>query len=158
ECRNGAPLAQLGLSAAPDQLLGLREEFDLANPAAAKLDVVAGDGNGRAATLRMDLPLDRMDVLDRREVEVLAPQERRQRRQEIPAGIEIAGHWACPNEGGTLPILSGTFVVGEGGGQRQGRWCRAWIGPQAQIDPKDIAFVRVLSHQANETLRHACEQ
>src|SRR5215469_4605733 len=92
ERRNGSTLPQFRLPAAPDELLRLRKEFDLADATAAEFDVVAGDGNGRAAALRMNLPLDRMNVLDRGKVEMLAPQERRQRGQEIAASVEIAGH------------------------------------------------------------------
>src|SRR5215469_2062270 len=61
ERRHGATLSQLRLPAAPDELLRLREEFDFADAAAAELDVVAADGNGRATTLGMDLPFDGMD-------------------------------------------------------------------------------------------------
>ena len=48
---------------APDQLLGLGEELDLADAAAADLDVVAVDRDSAAAAMRVDLPLDRVDVL-----------------------------------------------------------------------------------------------
>src|SRR6185437_11504334 len=66
---------QLRLASAPNELLRLREEFDLANTAAAELDVVAGDGDAPAAAVSVDLALDRMDVLDRGEIEILAPEE-----------------------------------------------------------------------------------
>ena len=65
--------AQLAQPAAPDQLLGLGEELDLADAAAADLDVVAFDRDSPAAAMRLDLALDRMDVRDRREIEVPAP-------------------------------------------------------------------------------------
>ncbi len=64
---------QVALAAAGDQLLGLRKELDLANAAAPQLDVVTGDGDLTEAAERMDLPLHRVDVGDRREVQVLAP-------------------------------------------------------------------------------------
>ena len=66
------------MTAAPDQLLGLGEEFDLADAAAAELDVVAADGDVAMALDRVDLALDRVDVLDGGEVEVTAPDERAQ--------------------------------------------------------------------------------
>ena len=74
--RAGRADPQFAQSAAPDQLLRLREELDLANAAAAGLDVVPLDRDSAAALVRLDLALDRMDVLDRREIEVLAPNER----------------------------------------------------------------------------------
>ena len=69
------PTRSSRIAAAPDQLLRLGEELDFADAAAADLDVVALDGDLRAAAMRVDLALDRVDVLDRREIEVLAPDE-----------------------------------------------------------------------------------
>ena len=63
-----------------DQLLRLHEELDLADAAAPALDVVAGDGDRAMPAMRVHLALDRMDVGDRREVEVPAPDERRATR------------------------------------------------------------------------------
>ncbi len=68
-----APAAQFRLASAGDQLLGLDEELDLANAAAAELDVVAGDRDHGMAAMVVDLALDRMDVGDRREIQVFAP-------------------------------------------------------------------------------------
>src|SRR5439155_5497125 len=48
-------------SPAPDQLLRLGKELDLANAAAPGLDVVAFDGDAAAPLMRLDLPLYRMD-------------------------------------------------------------------------------------------------
>ena len=66
--------AQARIAPAQDQLLGLDEEFDLADAAAPELDVVAGDGDlAEWPSMGMDLPLDRMDVLDRGEIEIAPP-------------------------------------------------------------------------------------
>ena len=78
----GGRRAQLGHAAAQDQLLGLDEELDLADAAAADLEVVAGDPDRAVAAVGVDLPLDRVDVADRRVVQVLAPEERLERPQE----------------------------------------------------------------------------
>ena len=51
-----------GMTAAGDQLLGLHEKLDLANAAAAELDIVAFDRDFAVATIRMDLPLHVVDV------------------------------------------------------------------------------------------------
>src|SRR5262249_34273340 len=83
--------AEIGIAAAPDQLLGLGEEFDLADAAAAELDVMAGDRDVAKALHRMDLALDRMDVLDRIEVEMLAPDEGAKLEQELLPRLLVAG-------------------------------------------------------------------
>src|SRR5689334_10392410 len=83
--------AKIRIAAAPDQLLGLGEELDLANAAAADLDVVPGDRDIAEAFHRMDLALDRMDVLDGVEVEMLAPDEGAELQQELLARILVAG-------------------------------------------------------------------
>src|ERR1700694_5224192 len=62
ERRQGAAAAQLRVAAAGDELLGLNEEFDLADAAAAELDVVAGDRNLGVATKGVDLPLHGVGV------------------------------------------------------------------------------------------------
>jgi hypothetical protein len=71
----GRPNAQPGDPATPDQLLGLGKEFDFPDAAAAGLDIVALDGDSSAALMRLDLPLDRMNIGNRREIEVLSPDE-----------------------------------------------------------------------------------
>ena len=88
--------AQLRLAAAGDQLLRLHEELDLANAAAAELDVVAGDRDLAEAAEGVDLPLHGVDVGDGGEVEVLAPDERRQLVQERLAGRDVAGARRAP--------------------------------------------------------------
>ena len=56
--------AKLGMAAAGDQLLGLREELDIADAAAAELDVVPLDRDGAVALIGMHPPLHRVDVGD----------------------------------------------------------------------------------------------
>ena len=83
--RAGAAQAERGIAAAEDELLGLGEELDLADAAAAELDVVAQHLDRAAAAMGVDLALDRMDVLDGREVEMLAPDKgRRSARKASP--------------------------------------------------------------------------
>src|SRR5262245_58354986 len=65
-------------STAPDQLLRLREKFDLPDAALPGFDVVPGNRDSPASAISVDLTLDRMDVLDRREIEVFSPNERAQ--------------------------------------------------------------------------------
>ncbi len=77
------PRAQLRLPAAGDQLLRLHEELDLADAAAAELDVVPGDGDVPEAAVGEDLPLHGVHVGDGRVVEVLAPDERGQLVEQL---------------------------------------------------------------------------
>src|SRR5208282_554835 len=155
QCRTGAGDAQLRLAPAPDQLLRLSEEFDLADAAATQLDVVSGDGDGRAAPVRVDLALDRMDVLNGGEVEMLAPQEGAERGDEIAARFEVARHGPRADERGAFPILSGALVVDDRRLERQRRRGRARIGPEPQIGAEDITVYRALFHHAHQLMRQA---
>ncbi len=84
--------AQLRLAAAGDELLGLDEELDLANAAAPDLDVVARDRDLAEAAEGVDLALHGVNVGDRREIEVLAPDEGREAsaRKLSPAAMSPA--------------------------------------------------------------------
>ena len=84
------------MAAAGDQLLGLREKFDLADAAAAELDVVAVDRDLAVALVGVDLPLHGVHVGDGGEVEILAPDERREIGEKRLAGSDIAGARAAP--------------------------------------------------------------
>ena len=72
---NGGYLPQLRPPPPRDQLLGLNEEFDFANPAASQFHIVAAHGDFAMSLVGMDLPLDGMDILDGSKVEILAPYE-----------------------------------------------------------------------------------
>ena len=64
----GAPPPQIAIASPGDELLGLDEELDLADAAAAELDVVAGHGQRFVPAHGVDLPLHGVHVGDRREV------------------------------------------------------------------------------------------
>src|SRR5690242_11618960 len=59
-----AAAAQLRMPAAGDELLGLGKELDLANAAAAKLDVVTFDRDVLVPPIGVNLALERFDVGD----------------------------------------------------------------------------------------------
>ena len=89
----GGALAEVGVAAADDELAGLGEELDLADAAAAELDVVAGDGERAPertgeALVGADAQPHVVGVLDRPEVHVLAPDEGAEAVEEGPAGGE----------------------------------------------------------------------
>ena len=117
----GGPDAKLGHAPAGNQLLGLDEEFDLPNAAAAELDVVALDRNRPVALVGVDLPLDRVDVGDGRIIQVFAEDEGAHFAKEGFAGPEIPADRSRLDEGGPLPVLAASFVVEEGGIDRDGK-------------------------------------
>ena len=94
------------VAAAPDELLGLGEKLDLADAATPQLDVVAVNRDGVAAVVGVDLTLDRVDVANRREIEVLAPDERHQRLDEGLADGAVTGYRARLDHRRALPVLT----------------------------------------------------
>ena len=103
--------AQVGIAAAQYQLLGLDEEFDLANAATAELDVVTGDRDSAVAFMGVYLPLDRMNIFDCREIEILAPDERLHRLQKSLPRFGIAGTGTRLDHGRAFPVLAHRFVI-----------------------------------------------
>src|SRR5437763_926601 len=77
KCRDGATIAQIGMSTAGDQLLRLHKEFDLTNAATAELYVVALHRDLAVAAIGMNLPFHFMDMRDRGVVEIFSPDKRR---------------------------------------------------------------------------------
>ncbi len=106
----------------------------------------------RMAFMGMDLPLDRMDVLDGGVIEILAPDERLKRLQEARAGFGIARAGARLDHRGAFPVLAHAFVIGlrRIGGDRDLRGAR--IGAQAQIGAEDIAIGGDFGDQLHQRL------
>ena len=90
------PHPQFRMPAAGDQLLGLGEELDLADAAAADLDVVAFDRDLALAAKGLHLPLHVVDVGERGEIEMLAPDERRDFRRPSPRPPRYRRRRAAP--------------------------------------------------------------
>ncbi len=151
----GALPAQGGAPAAEDELLRLHEELDLADAAASELDVVTGDGDLVVPAHRVDLPLHGVNVGDRGEVEILAPDERREILEEALAEGEVAGDGPRLDQRGPLPVLANRLVVGVGGAERHRDRRRAGVGTQAVIDAMDVAVRRPLPQQLGEIARQA---
>jgi hypothetical protein len=125
------PAAERRVAAAGDKLLGLDEELDLADAAAAELDVVAGDGDLGMAAEVVDLPLDRMDVGDGGVVEIFPPDIGDELGEEGLARSDIAGDRPRLDEGGALPVLAEALVVLERGLGRQRDVGGAGVGPSS---------------------------
>ena len=143
------------MAAAGDELLGLHEELDLADAAAAELDVVAFDRDLAMAAIGVDLPLHVVDVGDGGEVEILAPDEGRQFAQQLLAGGDVAGAGARLDHGGALPVAADALVVVE---RRRGRdrdLGRGRIGPQPQIGAEHVAVGGALLQQLHQAARDA---
>ncbi len=99
------------MAAAGDELLRLGEELDVADAASPELDVVAFDRDGAVALELMHPPLHGVDVGDRGEVEIFAPDEGRELAQELLARRRVAGGDARLDQRGALPILTDAFVI-----------------------------------------------
>ena len=158
EHRHRAAAAQFGPPPAEDQLLRLHEELDLADAAAAELDVVAAHRQRLVAAHHVDLALHRVDVGDGGEIEVLAPDEGRQLREEPRACRAVSGDRPRLDEGRPLPILAERLVVVEGevGGERDRG--RAGIGPQPVVDAVDVALGGALLQELRDALRDLGEE
>ena len=97
------PHPQFGMPAAGDQLLGLREELDLADAAAPDLDIVALDRDLALAAIGLHLPLHVVHVGKRREIQMLAPDERRDFGDQRLAGLGVAGAGPRLDHGRAFP-------------------------------------------------------
>ena len=138
------------MAAAGDELLGLHEELDLADAAAAELDVVALDRDLAVTAIGVDLPLHRVDVGDGGEVEIFAPDEGRELREQCLAGGDIAGAGPRLDHRGAFPVLPAALVVVE---RRRGRdrdLGRGRIGTQPQIGAEDVAVGGALLQELHQ--------
>ena len=153
-----ARAAHLWPSAAEDELLRLDEELDLANAAAPELDVVPWNNHALVPAHRVDLPLHRMDVGDRRVVEILSPDEGREIGEEAPSERKVAGRRTRLDQRRALPVLSDRLVIGVGASRREGDRRRSGIGPEPQIDPEHIAVGSALLEEPGERLGDSHQQ
>ena len=146
--------AQLRMAAAGDELLGLDEEFDFANAAAAELDVVAFDRDDAVTAKGMDLPLHLVDVGKRREVEIFAPDEGRElaRAARSPATRSPAQTRALIMAARSQ-LLAAALVIVERRRHRDRDLGRGRIGTQPHIDAKHVAVVRCAPAAAGSSRR-----
>ena len=153
ERRQRLAAAQFGMPAAGDELLGLHEELDLADAAAAELDVVAFDRDVLVAAIGVDLPLQRLDVGHRGVVEILPPDEGRELLQDRFAGRDVAGAGARLDQRRALPVLADAAVVVERRFGRDRDLGRGRIGPQPQIDAEHVAVGGALLQELHQAAR-----
>ena len=126
----GIAVAQRRIAPARDQLLGLRKKLDLANAAAAELDVVPFHRDLAMAAIGVDLPLHGVDVGDGGEIEIFSPHEGRQFVEDRFARRNVAGANARLDHGGALPVLPHALVIRDGRRGRDRDRGRGRIGPQ----------------------------
>jgi hypothetical protein len=120
--------------------MGLGEELDLADPAAAALEVESGTGLARAAMRLADAGGQAADFLDRHEVEAAAPHERAQCGEELLARGDVAAGRTGADERGALPRQRRAFVVRQRRVERD-RQRRDFGGrAQPQVDAEHVAF------------------
>ena len=149
-----APFAQRGFAAAADQLQRLRQEFDLADPARAALDVL---GHVLARDFGGDGRLHLAQAVERAVIEIAAVDERPQRVEEPRAGIEVASDRARLLPGVTLPVAAFALEIvlhrrkrhrdAPGGAER----------PQAQVDAMTEALGGDFVEQFRQLLAQAGE-
>ncbi len=84
------------MTPAGDELLRLGEELDVANAPSPELDVVALDRDGAVPLVLMHPPLHGVNVGDRGEVEIFAPDEGRELAQELLARRHVTGGDCAP--------------------------------------------------------------
>ena len=152
---DGRAPAQLAVTASGDQLLCLHEKFDLADAATAELDVMSFDGDLAMTAVGVDLLLHRVDVGDRRVVEILAPDERGEVADELFASGEIAGAGPRLDQRRAFPILPPAFVVVERGVRGDRDLRRGRIGAKPQVDAKDVTVGRALLKELHQLTRQA---
>ena len=109
---------------------------------------MAEHGDRPVAAMRMHLPLDRMDVGDRREVEIFSPDERRELADEGFARRDVARHRARLDQRGALPVLAHALVVVKRRRRRDGDARRRGVGPEPKVGAEHIAVLRPLLHAA----------
>ena len=126
------------MPAAGDQLLGLREKLDFTDAAAPDLDIVALDRDLALTAKRLHLPLHVMHVGKGREIQMLAPDEGRDFRDQRLAGFGIAGAGPRLDHGRALPGPP--------------------FRPQAQIDAKHVTVAGALLQDSRESLGDAHEK
>src|SRR6201999_897525 len=98
--------AQFRMTAAGDELLGLREKLDFADAAPPELDVVPFDRDLAVAAVGMDLLLHRVHVGNGRVIEILAPDEGGEIVEQLLAGGDVASAGTGLDKGGALPVLA----------------------------------------------------
>ena len=127
-----------------NHLLDLHEEFDLADTAAAALQVVARTDVGALCEMVSNARGNLPHLFNDSEIQRTTPYERLDCLQKPLTERDITGAGACANECRALPRQSARFIMRDGRVYRQSDRCdlRRWA--KTQIDPLDVAVGRAL--------------
>lgn len=135
--------------------MDLGEEFDLADAAAALLEVKAGTGDLGAVVVGANPPGQPADLRNRPEIKALAPDKWPDRGEEVLTRSHIASTGARADEGRPLPRQGRAFVMGQRGVDRDGQRADLARRTQPQVDAEDIALGIDVAHQLHQAARHA---
>jgi hypothetical protein len=139
------------LLASPDELQRLNEELRLADTAGAELQVEVGAVGELHAR-----PLDQPDhFLGDTRIDVALVNERGELLECRTAELEIAGRWAGPQEGGTLPQAAERLVVTFGRRKRVGDGPLRALWTQPEVDAPHRALGRGDFEVRREPARYA---
>src|SRR5438034_4456704 len=112
---------------------------------------MAFDGDSPAATVGVDLTLDRMDILDRGKIQVFAPDEGFELAQKaLPSG-PVAGDRTGLDQCRAFPILANALIIGQRCRDGERRWGGSRIRAEPEIGAKDVAVGCPLVENATET-------
>ncbi len=146
EAGTRAAQAQRGIAPAVDQLVRLGIEFDLADPAAAFLEVEPGAGPGRAGVTGTDALRQPADFGDGPEIQTFAPHERTDRGEKTLAGSNVAGAGTRPDEGRPFPRQGRAFIMAQRAVDRDCQRTDFRRRTQAQVDAEDVPFGIDVAH------------
>ena len=156
KCDRRLPASQIRVTPARHQLPGLRKKLDLADAPGTKLHIMAVQGDRPMQPLMRPDPLSHiMGVLDRREIQMFAPNEGRQDVQEPRARRDIARRRAGFDIGAALPTAPLGLVIALRRRHRDANRCRSCIWAQAQIGAEHIAFSGVFRQRRRHPPRRA---
>ena len=141
-------VAQGGIAPSGDELAGLGEELDLADAALTEFHVMPLDRQPPIQpTVFADAQAHVMGVLDRCEIQMLAPDKGGERFKEPIARLKVAATGAGLDIGGALPCAALGLVITVGGGHRQADRGDRGIGAQPQVGAKDITTRHCVAEQ-----------
>ncbi len=172
ERRARRPQPQVGHASAADQLEVLRDELDLADAAAAELDVDASRRRGtvrRAAAahafatrgLRADLPVQLAQRVDRAEVEIAAIDERHDEPLELARRVAAehrSRHDAALDPREAFPVARARDEVALEHREARHERARVAVGTQSHVDAEHEAVGRHVGERRDQRAAEAREE
>ena len=132
--------AQRRIAPAVDELMNLREKFDLANAAAAALEVKTRAECLPLREMVADAVAHRADFLELAKIEAAPPDEGLDRVEEMLPERAVARRRARTDEGRLLPCQRLRLIIGYGGAFGQDDRRHLGVRAQAQIDAQHMAI------------------